>query len=46
MIDTHSHINFEDYKENFDNFIENLKNNEIENFIIPGVEPSNFDEII
>ena len=46
MIDTHSHINFEDYKENFDNFLENLKNNEIENVIIPGVEPSTFDEII
>ena len=46
MIDTHSHINFEDYRENFDNFIEKLKNNEIDNVIIPGVEPSTFDEII
>ena len=46
MIDTHSHINFEDYKENFDSFIEELKNNEINNVIIPGVEPSTFDEII
>ncbi len=46
MIDTHSHINFEDYKENFDSFIEDLKNNEIDNVIIPGVEPSTFDEII
>ena len=46
MIDTHSHINFADYKENFDSFIENLKNNEIDNVIIPGVEPSTFDEII
>ncbi len=46
MIDTHSHINFEDYKENFANFIENLKNNEIDNVIIPGVEPSTFNEII
>lgn len=46
MIDTHSHINFEDYRENFDNFIEELKNNEIDNVIIPGVEPSTFDEII
>ncbi len=46
MIDTHSHINFEDYKENFANFIEDLKDNEIDNVIIPGVEPSTFDEII
>ena len=46
MIDTHSHINFEDYKENFDGFIQELKDNEIENVIIPGVEPSTFDEII
>ena len=46
MIDTHSHINFEDYKENFDSFIEELKNNEIENVVIPGVEPTTFNEII
>lgn len=46
MIDTHSHINFEDYKENFDDFIQELKDNEIQNVIIPGVEPSTFDEII
>lgn len=46
MIDTHSHINFEDYKENFDIFIEDLKKNDIEKVIIPGVEPSAFNEII
>ena len=46
MIDTHSHINFQDYKENFDGFIQELKNNEITNVIIPGVEPNTFDEII
>lgn len=46
MIDTHSHINFEDYKENFDGFISDLKENDIQNVIIPGVEPSTFDEII
>ena len=45
MIDTHSHINFEDYKEKIDCFVEHLKNNEIDNVIIPGVEPSTFDEI-
>ena len=46
MIDTHSHINFEDYKENFDGFIQELKGNDIQNVIIPGVEPSTFNEII
>lgn len=45
MIDTHSHINFEDYRENFEGFISDLKNNNIQNVIIPGVEPSTFDEI-
>ncbi len=46
MIDTHSHINFEEYKPDFDNFITTLKKEGIENVIIPGVEPSTFDEII
>ncbi len=46
MIDTHSHINFDEYKEHFDEFLEDIKNNEIEKVIIPGVEPSTFDEII
>lgn len=46
MIDTHSHINFEDYKENFDGFISDLEDNDIQNVIIPGVEPSSFGEII
>lgn len=46
MIDTHSHINFEEYKENFSSFLEELKMNDIEKVIIPGVEPSTFDEII
>ena len=46
MIDTHSHINFEDYKENFDSFLDDIRKNEVETIIIPGVEPSTFDEII
>ena len=46
MIDTHSHINFEDYKTSFDEFIQGLKSNEIQNVIIPGVEQTSFDEII
>ena len=46
MIDTHSHINFEDYKENFEDFLNDIKSNEIEKVIIPGVEPSSFNEIL
>ena len=46
MIDTHSHINFEEYMENFDLLLDEMKQEEIEAVIIPGVEPSTFDEII
>ena len=46
MIDTHSHINFNEYRENYDDFIIDLKNNEIDNVIIPAVEPATFNEII
>lgn len=46
MIDTHSHINFDEYKENFDSFLKEIKDNEVEAVIIPGVEPSTFDEIV
>lgn len=46
MIDTHSHINFDEYKEDFDSFLEDIKKNDVEYVIIPGVEPSTFDEII
>ena len=46
MIDTHSHINFDDYKDNFASFLQDIKENEVESVIIPGVEPSTFDEII
>lgn len=46
MIDTHSHINFENYRENFEDFLNDIQRNEIEKVIIPGVEPSSFNEII
>lgn len=45
MIDTHSHIDFEEYQNNFDLFVDNLKEKEIEKVIIPGVEPSTFARI-
>ena len=46
MIDTHSHINFDEYKENFDDFLLDIKNNGVSNVIIPGVDPNTFEEII
>lgn len=46
MIDTHSHINFEEYKPDFENFLNDIKSAGVEKVIIPGVEPSTFGEII
>lgn len=46
MIDTHSHINSSEYKENFEEFLLDIKNNDVEKVIIPGTEPSTFSEII
>lgn len=46
MIDTHSHINFEEYRENFDFVLDEITSNGVEKVIIPSVEPSTFDDII
>ena len=46
MIDTHSHINFDDYKKNFDSFLNDIRNNDVDAVVIPGVEPATFDEIV
>jgi TatD DNase family protein len=46
MIDTHSHINFDEYKQDFDNVLKEIKENDVSSVIIPGVDPSTFDEII
>lgn len=46
MIDTHSHINFEEYKKDFNGFLLEIKKNGVEKVIIPSVEPSTFDEIL
>lgn len=46
MIDTHSHINFDEYLENFDLLLEEMKQEDVEMVIIPGVEPSTFNQIL
>lgn len=46
IIDTHAHIDFEEYAEKFDEILENARVNHVEKIIIPGVEPSTFDRIL
>ncbi len=45
MIDTHSHIDSDEYKENFDIFLSEIINSGVEKVIIPGVEPGTFSRI-
>ena len=45
MIDTHAHLNFDEYKENFDAVLGGIKAAGVKKVIIPAVEPSKFDEI-
>ena len=44
LIDTHSHIDFEEFE--LEEVIKNAKENGVEKIIIPGVEPDTFDRII
>ena len=46
FVKSYLHINFQDYKENFEKFLSEIKQNEVEKIIIPGVEPLSFNEII
>ncbi len=46
IIDTHAHIDFEDYQPRFSEILENARKNHVEKIIIPGVEPSTFPRII
>lgn len=46
FIDTHAHIDMENYSAHFDEMLENAKKNSVEKIIIPAVEPSGFDRII
>ena len=45
MIDTHSHIDFDEYQQDFDSFLKEIQENGVEKVIIPGVEPSTFERI-
>ena len=46
LIDTHAHINFENYNSRLDEVFKNAENNEVKIMILPGVEVSKWDEII
>lgn len=45
LIDTHAHIDMDDYAADFDAMLERAVQNGVEKIIIPGVEPSTFDRI-
>lgn len=46
LIDTHAHIDMQNYSEQFEEILNNAKNNSVEKIIIPGVEPLGFNRII
>jgi len=46
LIDTHAHLDFEDFQENFDALLENIKSVGVEKVIIPGVRIKDLDKII
>jgi len=46
MIDTHAHLNFDEYKENFDEVLEDIKSSGVNKVIMPSSSPSDFDRII
>ena len=45
-IDTHAHIDFPEYQEDFSAFLNELKENNVENVIIPGVNIEDTPRII
>src|SRR5574344_254529 len=46
LIDTHTHIDMDNYKEHFDEILQNAKMHGVEKFVIPGVEPNGFNRIL
>ncbi|MDD3419672.1 MAG: TatD family hydrolase [Candidatus Gastranaerophilales bacterium] len=46
LIDTHAHIDFDDYQQDFKKVLQEAKEQGVEKIIIPGVEPSTFGRII
>lgn len=45
-IDTHSHIDFENFKDDFDEMLHKCKDAGVEKIVIPGVEPAGYERIV
>ena len=46
IIDTHAHIDFDEYSQKFESMLEEARLNNVEKIIIPAVEPSTFDRVL
>ena len=46
IIDTHAHIDFEEYANKFDQILEFARENRVEKIIIPAVEPTTFERVL
>ena len=46
IIDTHAHIDFEEYADKFEQMLELARENNVEKIIIPAVEPSTFQRVL
>jgi TatD DNase family protein len=46
LVDTHTHIDMDNYKDNFGEILEEAKEYGVEKLVIPGVEPSGFERIV
>lgn len=46
LIDTHAHLDFENYENSFDEIISNAKDAGVEKIIIPGVRPDGWSKIL
>ena len=46
LIDTHTHIDLENFANRFEEVLKNAEENDVKKVVIPGVEPSGFQRII
>ena len=46
LIDTHTHIDLENFQERFDDVLKNALDNDVTKVLIPGVEPKGFERIL
>lgn len=46
IIDTHAHIDFDEYADKFEQMLGCAKENNVENIIIPAVEPTTFERVL